>query len=107
MLRDIIEKTVTTLSTMGSKGEHKHPQYREIWPRRATTELWRMGETDRELPATDRVMVDTIQATAKITSLEEKMMFHINPGMPQDGDQNDMRWQKRSACNWDIGIWSS
>ena len=61
----------------------------------------------RELPATDRVMVDTIQATAKMTGLEEKMMFHIDPGTPQDGDQNYKRWQKRPACNWDIGIWSS
>ena len=86
---------------MESEREHRYPRYRGIGLREVPTELWKRRDTDRELPATDRVMVDTIQATAKITSLEEKMMFHINPGMPQDGDQNDMQWQKRPACNWD------
>ena len=91
---------------MESEGEHKHPQYREIGPREVPTVL-RRRDTDHGLPANDMVMVDIIQATAKKTGLEERMMFHIDPGMPRDGDQNDMRRQERSAYNWDIGIWSS
>ena len=59
------------------------------------------------MPATDRVVVDTIQATAEMTGLEDEMMFHINLGTPQDGDQNDIRWQTRPACNWNIRMWSS
>ena len=105
MPRDIIKGTVAALSTMGSKGEHKHPNYREIGHKEdEAIKLWRRRGTDSEHPATDRLKVDIIQATAKMTGLEEKMMFHIDPGTPQDGDQNYMRWP---ACNWDIGIWSS
>ena len=44
------------------------------------TELWKRRDTDRELPATDRVMMDIVQATAKMTALERKVMFHIDPG---------------------------
>lgn len=78
--RAIMEKAVASPSTTGFEREHKHSQYREIGPRRASIELWRRGETDRELHATDRVMTDTAQATAKITGQEEEMTFHINPG---------------------------
>ena len=107
MLRDIIEKTFTTLSTTGSEGEHTHPQYRGIGLREAPPELWRWRDTDRELPAMDRVMVDIIQATAKMTGLEKRMMFHIDPGTQQYGDRDNPRWQRRPACDWDDGIWSS
>ena len=72
MPRDIIKGTVAALSTMGSEGEHKHSQYREIGHKEAeATKLWRRRGTDRELPATDRVMVDIIQATAKMTGLKK------------------------------------
>ena len=60
-------------------------------------------DTDRELPATDRVMLDIIQATAKMTSLEKRVMFHIDPGKQQDEDRDDPRWQGRPACNRDTG----
>ena len=43
MPRDIIKKAVATLSTTESEGEHKHPQYGEIGPRKAPPELWRRG----------------------------------------------------------------
>ena len=39
---------------------------------------------DSELPATDRVMMDIVQATAKLTALEKRRMFHIDPGMQLD-----------------------
>ena len=44
-------------------------------------------DTDRELPATDRVMMDIVQATAEMTAPEKRVMFHIDPGRP--------------AYNWD------
>ena len=63
---------------------------------------WRVGETDIEPPAKDMVVMDT----AKMTGQEEEMMFLINQGTLQGGDRDGLLWQKRSACNWDIGIWS-
>ena len=63
---------------------------------------WRVGETDIEPPANDRVVMDT----AKMTGQEEEMMFHIDRETLQGVEQDGLRWQKRSACNWDSGIWS-
>ena len=38
------------------------------------------SDTDRELPATDRVMMDIVQATAKMTALEKRVMFTLTRG---------------------------
>ena len=64
---------------MESEREHKYPQYRDIGPIEVPTELWKRRDTNCELPATDRVMMDIIQATAKMTALEKRVMFHIDP----------------------------
>ena len=42
--RAIMEKAVASPSTTGFEREHKHSQYREIGPRRASIELWRRGK---------------------------------------------------------------
>ena len=74
---------------MESEREHRYPRYRGIGLREVLTELWKRRDTDRELPATDRVMLDIIQATAKMTSLEKRVMFHIDPARQQDEDLDD------------------
>jgi hypothetical protein len=44
------------------------------------TELWKRRDTDHELPATDRVMMDIVPATAKMTALEKRVMFTLTRG---------------------------
>ena len=39
-------------------------------------------DIDRELPAINRVKMDIVQSTAKLTALEKRRMFHIYPGRP-------------------------
>ena len=61
-----------------------YPRHEEQGYRGMPAERWVRKDTDGELPATDRVMMDIVQATAKLTGPEKRRMFHIDPGMQLD-----------------------
>ena len=80
-LRDFIKKNTVTPTIETERG-HKYPRHGEIGYREMPTEPWMRRDTDRKLPATDRVMMDIVQATTKLTVLEKMEMFHIDTGRP-------------------------
>ena len=68
-LRDFIKKNTVTPTIETERG-HKYPRHGEIGYREMPTKPWKRRDTDCELSAMDRVMMDIIQATAKLTALD-------------------------------------
>jgi hypothetical protein len=80
-LRDPRKKD-TVNPTIETERGHKYLRHKDKGYRGMPAEQWM--KKDSELPATDRVMMDIVQATAKLTALEKRRMFHIDPGMQLD-----------------------
>ena len=80
-LRDPRKKDTVTPTIETERG-HKYLRHKDKGYRGMPAEQWM--KKDSELPATDRVMMDIVQATAKLTALEKRRMFHIDPGMQLD-----------------------
>ena len=99
---------------------HEHLPYTGKQPGMRSHKLWGMRQTNLGLPNMDHMMMDATQAATEMaeymqnaptartltTNQGDGMMFHIDTGTPQDGDQDRLPWQKRPACNWDTGDWT-